>query len=123
MERIGELRSKPALRTLALRGVSYDEPAKRLFHTEGRAALSRLAEALTLDAGSSEIRSNKAGPAVSGQVTIHAESPWVQPSLGSFCPGREHCFPRSPGTGTPTRACTSFGPLHELLPTDPHPAH
>ena len=36
------------LKTLALRGVAYDEPAKRLFHSEGRAALRRLAEALGL---------------------------------------------------------------------------
>src|SRR3546814_14654412 len=103
MERIGELRSKPALRTLALRGVSYDEPAKRLFHTEGRAALSRLAEALTLDAGSFEIRSNKAGPAVSGEVTLHAERLWVQLSLGPFGPGREICFRRVQGSSEERR--------------------
>src|SRR3546814_345222 len=29
MERIGDLRSKPALRTLALRGVAYDRSAER----------------------------------------------------------------------------------------------
>src|SRR3546814_2752174 len=84
MERIGDLRSKPALRTLALRGVAYDEPAKRLFHTEGRAALQVLAKALALGSGSFDVRSNKAGPAVSGEVTLHAEMLWAQLSLGPF---------------------------------------
>src|SRR3546814_6826918 len=78
MERIGDLRSKPALRTLALRGVAYDEPAKRLFHTEGRAALQVLAKALALGSGSFDVRSNKAGPAVSGAVTLHAEMLWAR---------------------------------------------
>src|SRR3546814_8217858 len=89
MERIGDLRSKPALRTLALRGVAYDEPAKRLFHTEGRAALQVLAKALALGSGSFDVRSNKAGPAVSGEVTLHAEMLWAQLSLGPFGPRSE----------------------------------
>lgn len=118
MERIGELRSKPALRTLALRGVAYDEPAKRLFHAEGRAALNRLAEALTLDAGSFEIRSNKAGPAVSGEVTLHAEMLWVQLSLGPFGPGREICSRRVQGRGDHIGERNHWGSVSELLAPD-----
>src|SRR3546814_9870845 len=37
--RIAELRNRPVLKTLAYRGVAHDEPAKRLFHSEGRAAM------------------------------------------------------------------------------------
>lgn len=92
MARIADLRNRPMLKTLALRGVAYDEPAKRLFHSEGRAALRRLAEALGLDGGSFDIRSNKAGPAVSGEITLHGETLWVQLSLGPFGPDREVCF-------------------------------
>jgi len=92
MEQIADLRSRPMLKTLALRGVAYDEPAKRLFHSEGRAAMRRLAEALGLDAGSFDVRSNKAGPAVSGEVTLHGDAIWVQMSLGPFGPGKEVCF-------------------------------
>src|SRR3546814_10296525 len=62
--RIAELRNRPVLKTLAYRGVAHDEPAKRLFHSEGRAAMRRLADALALDAGRFAIRSNKGGPAV-----------------------------------------------------------
>ena len=92
MARIAELRNRPMLKTLALRGVAYDEPAKRLFHSEGRTAMRRLAEALDLEGGSFDIRSNKAGPAVSGEITLHGETLWVQLSLGSFSPDREVCF-------------------------------
>ena len=80
------------LKTLALRGVAYDEPAKRLFHSEGRSAMRRLAEALGLKEGSFDVRSNKAGPAVSGEITLHGETLWVQLSLGPFGPDREVCF-------------------------------
>ena len=73
MARIAELRNRPMLKTLALRGVAYDEPAKRLFHSEGRTAMRRLAEALDLEDGSFDICSNKAGAAVSGEITLHGE--------------------------------------------------
>jgi hypothetical protein len=39
-----------------------------------------------------DIRSNKAGPAVSGEITLHADMLWVQFSLGPFGPDREVCF-------------------------------
>ena len=92
MDRIAELRNRPVLKTLALRGVAHDEPAKRLFHSEGRSAMRRLADALGLDEGSYDIRSNKAGPAVSGEITLHADTLWVQLSIGPFGPDREVCF-------------------------------
>lgn len=92
MARVAALRNRPVLKTLALRGVSYDEPAKRLFHSEGRAAMRRLADALGFDEGGYDIGSNKAGPAVSGEITLHSETLWVQLSIGPFGPDREVCF-------------------------------
>ena len=89
---VEELRGRPMLKILAVRGVAYDAPAKRLFHAQGRTAMRHLAAALALEDGSFDIRSNKAGPAVSGDVTLHGESIWVQLSLGPFGPGREVCF-------------------------------
>lgn len=92
--RIADLRNRPVLKTLAYRGVAYDDVAKRLFHSEGRAAMRRLADALALDEGSFDIRSNKGGPAVSGEVILHGEDVWVQLSLGLYGPEREVCFRR-----------------------------
>ena len=78
MDQIAEIRRTPVLRNLAYRGVSYDEAAKRLFHSEGRSAMRRLADALGLCDGTYDIRSNKGGPAVSGEITLHGEEAWVQ---------------------------------------------
>lgn len=92
MNAIADLRRKPALIALAHRGVAYDEAAKKLFHSDGRKALKRLADALRLAEGSYDLRSNKAGIAVSGEVTLHGEDIYVQLSLGCMGPGREIMF-------------------------------
>lgn len=47
--------------------------AKAQFHTQGKTFLKALAEAIGLTPGTYDIRSNKAGIAVSGEVTLHGE--------------------------------------------------
>jgi hypothetical protein len=51
---------------------------KEAFHTTAKAALKEVADALELPKGSYEIRSNKAGPAILGEVTLHGENIYVQ---------------------------------------------
>lgn len=118
LEEIAEIRRHPALRTLACRGVSYDEAAKRVFHAEGRAAMRRLAEALELDGGSFDIRSNKAGPAISGEITLHGDEVWVQLSLSCMGPDHEVLFrqvrSRSDHIGDRNR----WASINELLAPD-----
>ncbi len=58
--------------------VAYDEHAKRLFHSRARSQLRRLAAALALQPGSYDLRSNKGGIAVSGEITLHSERLYVQ---------------------------------------------
>src|SRR3546814_18108394 len=82
MDAIAELRCKPALIALAHKGVAYDEPAKKLFHSDGRKALKRLADALRLAEGSYDLRSNKGGIAVSGEVPLHGDEVYVQLTHG-----------------------------------------
>lgn len=118
LERIGDLRAKPALRTLAVRGVAYDEAAKRLFHAEGRIALRRLADALALAPDQFEVRSNKGGPAVTGEITLHADTLWIQLSLGPFGPGREICFRRVHGRDDHVGERNYWGSVSELLAPD-----
>ncbi|WP_323810720.1 hypothetical protein [Sphingobium baderi] len=115
---IAELRSRPMLKTLALRGVAYDEPAKRLFHSEGRSAMRRLAEALGLNDGSFDVRSNKAGPAVSGEVTLHGETIWVQMSLGPFGSDRAICFRKVQGRQDHIGERNHWAAVPELLEPD-----
>lgn len=58
----------------------YNAANKIRFHNAARKQLKALAIALRLAPASFEIRSNKAGVAVSGEITLHSESVYVQVS-------------------------------------------
>ena len=58
--------------------VTYDDRAKRLFHSRARSQLRRLATALGLQPGSYDLSSNQGGIAVSGEITLHSERLYVQ---------------------------------------------
>ena len=62
------------------RPVAYDAAAKRLFHSRARSQLRRLATTLGLAPGSYDLRSNPAGIAVSGEITLHTDRLYVQAS-------------------------------------------
>ena len=64
------------------RSCSYDELHKKHFHATARSRLKKLATELGLQAGSYNIRSNKAGIAVSGEITLHHERAFIQ--VGQF---------------------------------------
>lgn len=61
---------------------SYDDAQKRRFHATARSRLKQLAAELRLAPGTFEIRSNKGGIAVSGEVTLHHYRAYVQ--VGQF---------------------------------------
>jgi hypothetical protein len=58
--------------------VAYDDDAKRLFHHHARRQLRLLADALGLAPGAYDLRSNQGGIAVSGEITMHNETIYVQ---------------------------------------------
>lgn len=58
--------------------VSYDEQRKAQWHRAARKALKATAEALSLSPSAYDLRSNKAGIAVSGEVTLHTDKAYVQ---------------------------------------------
>jgi hypothetical protein len=64
--------------------VAYDTFAKEAFHRNARRQLKRLAEALGLEPEHYDLRSNKAGIAVSGEVTLHADHLYVQASQSAM---------------------------------------
>lgn len=70
--------------------------AKLTFHREGAKFLRELAKAVGMPNGTYDVRSNKAGPAVSGEVTLHGETLYVQ--LSESCVG-------GPGIGILFRTC------------------
>jgi hypothetical protein len=67
---------------------SYDDAQKRRFHSAARSRLKKLAAELHLPAGSYDIRSNRAGIAVSGEVTLHHDGAYIQ--VGQFALTSHH---------------------------------
>ena len=63
---------------------SGNDAQKSAFHREARSRLRKLADAMKLDAGSYDLRSNMAGSAISGEVTLHHEKFYLQVSQPSF---------------------------------------
>ncbi|MEZ5784355.1 MAG: hypothetical protein R3D70_22665 [Rhizobiaceae bacterium] len=61
---------------------SYDDEQKRRFHSTARSRLKKLTAELRLGNGTYEIRSNKAGIAVSGEITLHHDRFYLQ--VGQF---------------------------------------
>lgn len=53
---------------------------KEAFHSSARRMLKALAKDMGFAAGSFDIRSNKGGPAVSGEITLHHEDVYIQVS-------------------------------------------
>lgn len=117
MDRIADMRGKSALVVLAHKGVSYDEQAKKLFHSDGRKALKRLAEALCLVDGSYDLRLNKGGIAVSGEIILHGEELYVQLGLG-IGTGREVMFRRVAGRKDYCGDRNHWAAIDELLEPD-----
>ncbi|GGZ32766.1 hypothetical protein [Asticcacaulis endophyticus] len=63
---------------------AYNEAQKAKFHAAARTRLRQLAKALDLPAGRFDIRSNRGGIAVSGEITLHADTLYIQISQPSF---------------------------------------
>ena len=82
---------------------SYDEQQKRRFHSTARSRLKKLAAVLEMPPGSYDIRSNKAGIAISGEITLHHDRLYVQ--VGQYGLSSGHgilirtCRSRSDSTG------------------------
>lgn len=79
---------KTLARSLAANHVGFSHTAsaanKDKFHRDAKAYLRLLAAHLGLGEGSYDIRSNKAGPASLGEVTLHSETFYLQ--LGGLFP-------------------------------------
>lgn len=115
MDAIADLRRKPSLIPLAHKGVAHDAHAKKLFHSEGRKALRALADALGLADDSYDIRSQRGGVAISGDVILHGASIYVQLSLGLMGAGREVMFRKVAGRDDHIGGRNQWASVHELV--------
>lgn len=57
----------------------YEGTRKASFHRKGKALLKALAKECGIDG---DLRNNKGGPAVSGEITLHGDDIYIQ--IGSF---------------------------------------
>lgn len=87
-----EVLSMATLQQLKNKDFSYNEDNKSQLHRAGTKALKALAAKLALPAGSFDVRSNKGGIAVSGEITLHSDKLYVQISDSSSGRGLQVLF-------------------------------
>ena len=64
---------------------TYSEEKKSAFHAAAKRQLRKLAkDHLKFDAGTFDLRSNKGGPAVSGEITLHHNDIYIQVSQSAM---------------------------------------
>ena len=68
---------------------AYDDMRKERFHRVARRQLKLLAHALSLSPAQYDLRNNRAGVAVSGEITLHTDTLYIQVSqpFGGFDSG------------------------------------
>ena len=75
--------------------VSYNALRKQVFHKTGKRLLRRIADELGLAKGQYDVRSNLGGIAVSGEITLHTETLYLQLSQGILMRGSVQVLYRS----------------------------
>ena len=74
----------------ARKNVAYNAAGKAKFHRGGREILARLAEHLGYGDSDYDLRNNEGGIAVSGEITLHSDTLYVQ--LSQSCLGPDQGF-------------------------------
>lgn len=96
------------------KSVAYDTARKQQFHNHARRQLRKLATYLGFRPNDYDLRANRAGIAVSGEITLHADRLYVQVSqpFGGFDTGVmfRTCEGRKDYVGGPN----NFAPLDLL---------
>lgn len=79
------------------RSCSYDEQQKGRFHTTARSRLEKFAAELNLPSGSYDLRSNKAGIPVCGEITLHHDHNYIQVGQFGLSPASRYPDPHLQG--------------------------
>jgi len=87
--------------------VAYNDAAKRKFHSDAEKVLRALAVKLGYQKGDFDLRHNQGGIAVSGEITLHSDTLYIQFSQSSMGPDFgfmwRSCKGRTDYTGGPNR--------------------
>ena len=95
LENIMKLLDKTMTNALLGPDVSYNALRKEAFHKTGKRLLRRVADELGLIKGQYDLRSNLAGIAVSGEITLHTDTLYLQLSQGALMQGAAQILYRS----------------------------
>ena len=90
------------------------DAAKTAFHKEGKAFLRALASEIGLVPGTFDVRSNLGGVAVSGEVTLHADTLYVQLSESCVSPGISVMYRTCKGRKDYTGGSNNFVSMQNL---------
>jgi hypothetical protein len=93
---------------------SYNPDAKVAFHGRARHQLRKLATHLGLSARDYDLRTNKAGIAVSGETTLHADNVYIQVSQSCMGNDRGILYRACEGRNDYTGGANNFAPLRAL---------
>jgi hypothetical protein len=92
--------------------VSYNPKAKDAFLTAGELQLWKVAAFLGLEKGQYDIRVNRGGDAVSGEVTLHTDKIYIQLSQSAVRPGAQLLYRTVTGRRDHT------GGVNHVVPAD-----
>lgn len=106
--------SRPSPRFDFNNRVAYDPEAKRQFHIHARRQLTALAATLNLSDDQYDLRSNEAGIAVSGEITLHADRLYVQVSQSAMGSNSGILFRSCDGRRDYVGGVNNFAPLDLL---------
>lgn len=87
---------------------------KERFHRVAKKLLRRLATELEFTPGSFDLRSNKAGPAVSGEITLHHEHIYIQADQSFMGPSKSLLIRTCNGRSDYSGGQNHFAPLSWL---------
>lgn len=96
--------------------LGYNPDDKAAFHRLAKSSLRKLAVEMGLEKGDYDLRSNKGGIAVSGEVTLHADHIYVKVSQSCLGPGREILFRTCSGRKDYTGDSNNFASVSALSP-------
>ena len=102
------------LKQLQGKQISYNETNKAQFHRAATKALKSLATKLDLTKENHEVRSNKGGIAVSGEVTLHSDNIYIQISESFNGKGLQVLFRTCNGRKDYSGGQNNYAPIERL---------
>ena len=106
------------LASIISKELSYNEDNKNKFHRQAKRDLKEFASRIGLSSSDYDLRSNKGGIAVSGEVTLHADNIYIQISKPCYGKRNEILFRTCNGRKDYTGNTNNFTSAMNLLEDD-----